>query len=633
MNDFDTVNMNKLQKARYYLREYGWEYTKNRALKKLGIKVPEESEYKNWLRKRMAGPSDLEAQKEKTFPFYPTIDVVIDETPGLLAGSDAVSMTLEGNAKELLRTIKKQSYPAIGAIRELQKDEGTSVEAELKKCKGEVIVFAQADTMLSPDLFFEYVKAFNEHPEVQMIYTDEDCGTADGKTRFRPYFKPDIAPELLTSFQYIGPVFAVKKELCLRIMEEEELPEDLEILGNGWYEGVLLLTEYLTAQEPKIQAPDDIGSVHPRSIYHIAKPLVTRVTRKDFTGFYRLLSAEQGDYIKKHLDRAGQQGIVEMSDAAGFFHVRYALPDPKPLVSVLIPNKDHVEDLSRCIQSFLQTNDYPAYELIIVENNSTDPETFAWYEKTFGAAYEAGKPVEGKVTDREGHAHRVVVVTYQGGFQFSAINNLGAKYAKGELLLLLNNDTEIRTGQTIGELVSGALLPGFGGSGAMLYYDDGTIQHGGVIYKIGGFAANALWSLTDRDEQYFPYSVTAREMSGCTAACLMLRREAFDAAGGFDEELAVALNDVDLCLKVRQAGYKILFNPYAKLFHYESKSRGSEEETKEKQDRFNREISYFQGKWQEEIDRGDPYYNVNQTLHYANYSLELAEDNRGRYHC
>lgn len=633
MNDFDTVNMNLFQKAKYYFKEYGWEYTKNRALKKLGIKVPEESEYKNWLRKRMAGAAELEAQKSEPFPFYPTIDVMIDGTKGLSAGSDAKSMTLEGNTKDLLRTVKKQSYPAIGAIRELKKGEGTSVEAELRKCKGEVIVFAQADTILSPELFYEYAKAFNEHPEAQMIYTDEDCGTPDGKVRMRPYFKPDIAPELLTSFQYIGPVFAVKKDLCTRIMEEEELPEDLEFLGNGWYEAVLFLTEYLSAREEKIRTPDDIGCVHPRSIFHIAKPLVTRVTDKDFTGFYRLLSADQAVFIKKHLIRTGQEGTVEMSDVPGFFHVKYALPDSQPLVSVLIPNKDHIDDLKRCIDSFLETNDYPAYELIVIENNSTEPETFAWYEKTFGVTFTAEESVEGQITDREGREHRVAVVTYQGGFQFSAINNLGARYAKGELLLLLNNDTQIRTKDTIGELVAGALLPGFGASGAMLYYEDGTIQHGGVVYKIGGFAANALWSLTDRDEQYFPYSVTAREMSGCTAACLMLRREAFDAAGGFDEKLAVALNDVDLCLKVRQAGYKILFNPYAKLFHYESKSRGSEEETKEKQDRFNREIAYFQGKWQEEIDRGDPYYNVNQTLHYANYSLELAEDNRGRYHC
>lgn len=632
MNDFDTVNMNKLQKARYYLREYGWEYTKNRALKKLGIKVPEESEYKNWLRKRMAGPTELEAQKSETFPFYPTIDVVIDGTKGLLAGSDAKSMTLEGNTKDLLRTIKKQSYPAIGAIRELKKGDGASVEAELRKCKGEVIVFAQADTILSPELFYEYVKAFNEHPEAQMIYTDEDCGTADGKVRMRPYFKPDISPELLASFQYIGPVFAVKKELCERVTEGD-LPEDLEILGNGWYEGVLFLTEYLQAQEEKIKTPDDIGTVHPRSVCHIAKPLVTHVTGKDFTGFYRLLSAERSDYIKKHLSRTGRAGTVEMSDVPGFFHVRYQVPDPKPLVSVLIPNKDHIDDLKRCLTSFLETNDYPSYEFVIVENNSTEPETFAWYEKATGTPYNAAVPMEGQITDKAGRSHRIVIVTYQGGFQFSAINNLGAKYAKGELLLLLNNDTQIRTKETIGELVASALQPGFGASGAMLYYDDGTIQHGGVIYKIGGFAANALWSLTDRDERYFPYSVTAHEMSGCTAACLMLRRAAFDAAGGFDEELAVALNDVDLCLKVRQVGYKILFNPYAKLYHYESKSRGSEEETKEKQDRFNREISYFQGKWQEEIDRGDPYYNVNQTLHYANYSLELAEDNRGRYHC
>ena len=166
----------------------------------------------------------------------------------------------------------------------------------------------------------------------------------------------------------------------------------------------------------------------------------------------------------------------------------------------------------------------------------------------------------------------------------------------------------------------------------MLYYPDGTIQHGGVTIKIGGFAANSLWSLTDRDETYFPYSVTKREMTACTAACLMIRREAFEKAGGFHEELAVALNDVDLCLRIRKSGFKILFCPEARLTHFESKSRGMEDDPK-KQERFQREIALFQEIWQETIDAGDPYYNVNQTLHYANYSIELAEDNRGRYKC
>ncbi len=628
MNDFDTVNMNKFQKAIYYFREYGWEYTKNRALKKLGIKVPEETEYMNWLRKRCPGKTELEEQKGKRFPFMPTLDVIIDETPQLKAGSSLMDYALPGDKTALLQSLKKQTYGAVGEIRAAK--EGEDLKALIGELHGEVVLFAQADTVLSPDYCFEVVSLFNEKPNAKMIYTDEDS-RSDEKHRFRPYFKPDIAPELLLSFQYIGGVFAVRRALLDEVLAGIESGEEKGFFGNWWYELISCLLVHLLAEEPEPSSPDDIGEVHPRTVCHVTKPVFSVYAPKDFQGFRRILSESQLASAKRHLERLHRRGEVTASDVPGFFCVKYDLPEKKPLVSVLIPGKDHFQDLDQCIRSLLKRSDYPEYEFIIAENNSTEPETFAGYERLCGGTYSADIPLEGKVSDHDGKEHRIVVATWKEGFNYSGINNFAARFAKGELLLLLNNDTEFRDERGLSELVASALLPGVGGAGAMLYYGDDTIQHGGVVYKIGGFAANALWSLTDRDEAYYPYSVTAREMSCCTAACLLLRREAFEAAGGFDEKLAVALNDVDLCLKVRRGGYKIMFNPNARLFHYESKSRGSEEETKEKQDRFNREIAYFQEKWQEEIDRGDPYYNVNQTLHYANYSIELAEDNRGRY--
>lgn len=630
MNDFDTVNMNRLQKAVYYFREYGWEYTKNRALKKLGIRVPEESEYMNWLRKRSPGRKELDAQRRRSIPGAPVMDVVIDETPGLCCGSSTTRDTLPGDARELLKSLKGQTYPATGTVYRVSKERGDSLATLPREFNGEVVVFAQADTLLSPDLFHAYADSFAEHPDIELIYTDEDCGTADGKHRMRPYFKPDIAPELLLSFPYIGTVFAVRTSLLERIIPVLSR-EGIEPFGNGWYALQLAMVGYLAAEEPAIAVPDDIGTVHPRSVLHIPRPLFTKLVEKEPEGFYRVFPENQKEYVKGYLKRFGLAGEVMETDVPGFLKVSYALPEKKPLISILIPSKDHFEDLDKCIRSLLDVNEYPEFEIIIAENNSTEPETFAYYDRLTGQTYDADRAVRGEIAGKNG-THRITVVTWKDGFNFSGINNFAAKHAEGELLLLLNNDTEVRDPGTLTELVRSLMAPGVGASGAMLYYGDGTIQHGGIVYKIGGFAANALWSLTDRDEKYYPYSVTAREMSGCTAACLLLKREAFDAAGGFDETLGVALNDVDLCLKVRQAGYKILFNPYARLFHYESKSRGSEEENKEKQDRFNREIAYFQSKWQDEIDRGDPYYNVNQTLHYANYSIELAEDNRGRYH-
>ncbi len=214
------------------------------------------------------------------------------------------------------------------------------------------------------------------------------------------------------------------------------------------------------------------------------------------------------------------------------------------------------------------------------------------------------------------------MVVWEGGFNYSAINNFAVKSAKGELFLFLNNDTEFMEERTLRELVNSVLKPGVGACGAMLYYGDDTIQHAGVIIGMGGFAAHALWSLTDRDEKYFPFSLCEREVSAVTGACLMVRRAAYEKAGGMGEEFVVALNDVDFCLKIREAGYQILFNPYAKLYHYESKSRGYED-TAEKQARFAKEIGLFQERWKREIEEGDPYYNPNLTLHRADYSMDI----------
>lgn len=666
MNDFDTVNMNKAQKAVYYLREYGWAYTKNRALKKLGIPIAEETEYMNWLRKHSASKADLERMCSETMSEMPVIDVLIDTTDCYTAGSTQMTFEMRGDASALKKSIKKQAYPGIGKVKTLS--EGASLEGALHEMKGDVVVFASADVMFSPELFYQYAKAFADDPKVQMIYTDEDCGTADGKHRMKPYFKPDISTELLCCFQYIGGVFAVKRETLLRLADRcEDDPDGLELTGNGWYDLVFWLVEMLAEEEKAAgtssethhtdekpeekdvvesgnvsckreqedtitcgntrykHEKDDISRVHPTSVFHVPQVLFTKLTGAKFEGFYRRLD-DQKEYIARHLARTAKKGKADTFDVPGFYHVKYALPEKKPLVSILIPTKDHTDDLDVCVQSILHVNTYRNFEIVLIENNSDQSETFSYYEKILGKAYDPDTVNE--CTLPEGQ--KIKIVTWKGEFNYSGINNFGAKAAEGALLLLLNNDTEIMQPDAIEELVSATLLDGVGGAGAMLYYDDDTIQHGGVVYKIGGFAANALWSLTDRDEKYYPYSVTMREMSCVTAACMMLRREAFDAAGGFDEKLCVALNDVDLCLKVRSAGYKYIFNPFAKLHHYESKSRGMET-TPEKQERFNREIAYFQEKWQREIDLGDPYYNVNQTLHYANYALELAEDNRGRY--
>ena len=537
MNDFDTVNMNKLQKAKYYLKEYGFAYTMDRGLKKLGFPISSDLEYTGWLKRRRKG-----LEKE-------------------MKGSERVRILTE---EELA---------------------GKTTAPEVEE---ELVIFKGRDTVLDEAYLPELMKAASENKNALLFYTDSDLISKN--RRFRPYFRPDWSPELLLTFPYVGEVFAVRKELLKKI--EYGFP----LTGNWWYELILRLSAVLKEEE----------------VWHISFPLWSKKVEKGFQGFYRPSDPKLKRAIEEHIKRQGWKGeVCPVPGAEGFYYVKWAM-EREPLVSVLIPNKDHIGELSTCIDSLLKVNTYSNIEILIVENNSEEKETFDYYESL--------------------KDERIRVVSYEGGFNYSAINNFAAKNAKGELLLLLNNDTEVLAPEALRTLAAAALRPGCGAAGAMLYYPDGTIQHGGVTIKIGGFAANSLWSLTDRDETYFPYSVTKREMTACTAACLMIRREAFEKAGGFHEELAVALNDVDLCLRIRKSGFKILFCPEARLTHFESKSRGMEDDPK-KQERFQREIALFQEIWQETIDAGDPYYNVNQTLHYANYSIELAEDNRGRYKC
>lgn len=577
MNDFDTVNMNKAQKTMYYLKEYGLDYTMRRAMKKLGFKVDEESEYMTWMRKQKCSTKELTKQAEEQFAFMPTVAVLVDG-----CGSE------KNDAGFTKAAFKKQSYHAKSVTIALEQ---ISVSHLLETEDAGVFVFAASGVQPRDNFLYSCIKAMNgqvrllyegEGKEARMqpelVYTDEDCLSLDDKRYTRPFFKPDKSMELLCNFQYVGGLFAVRREVLMQLKNA-----DVEIFGNGWYD---LMFHCFETTEKVAHLPEVLFAKH----------------AKEGTNFVRTQDNGAKRYIERHLSRMQVDGTVVNSEVPGFFHVKYAMRG-NPLLSIVIPNKDHIDILNQCIQSVLHANTYKNFEIIIAENNSTEPETFDYYEKI-------------KKED-----NRINVVYWKKEFNYSAINNFAAQFAAGELLLFLNNDTELINPDSFGEMASYCYRPGVGAAGAMLYYEDDTIQHGGVVIKIGGFAANALWSLKDRDERYYPYSVTAREFTACTAACIMVKKSVFQKVGGFDEKLCVALNDVDLCMKVRKTGNLIIFNPYATLHHYESKSRGLEN-TPEKQERFNREIAYFQSKWEAELAAGDPYYNKNQTLHRADYSMD-----------
>ena len=307
--------------------------------------------------------------------------------------------------------------------------------------------------------------------------------------------------------------------------------------------------------------------------------------------------------IQAHYDRCGIDAEVSAEQLNGIYRSKYRLKE-QPLVSVIIPNKDHTEDLDKCIRSIEEKGTYKNIEYIVIENNSQKKETFAYYEKL-----QAENP-------------KVKVVFWEREFNYSAINNYGVGFAKGEYLLFLNNDTEIINPDCIEELLGYCMRDDVGIVGARLYYEDDTIQHVGVIIGLGGVAGHTFVGEPKDSLGYFGRIVTAQDYSAVTAACLMTKRKVFEKVNGFEEKLAVAFNDVDFCLKVREAGYLVVYNPYAELHHYESKSRGLED-TEEKVLRFQGEIRTFQYRWKEILNEGDPYYSPNLTLDKTDFSLRI----------
>lgn len=310
---------------------------------------------------------------------------------------------------------------------------------------------------------------------------------------------------------------------------------------------------------------------------------------------------------------------VERGITYGFYHPIYEIRKEngaEPLVSVIIPNKDHIRDLDLAIRSLL-SGSYRNVEIIVVENNSVEPETAAYYEKI-------------QQEFPEGQTVSVRVITWKSEFNYSLINNFGVRYAKGDYLLFMNNDIELLGRESLREMMMYAQRPEVGAVGARLLYPDGQIQHGGVVLGFGGIAGACFIGIHDSENSYMHRAKCIQDYSAVTAACMLSRREVFDAVGGFTGELKVAFNDIDFCMKLRSLGYLVVYNPYALFHHYESKSRGLED-TPEKVERFNREIVCFAKRWREILRQGDPYYHPALTLRKSNFSLrDLKQEEIGK---
>lgn len=589
-------------KGTRYLKMHGAGALLQKVVRKATNQEPGPIPYEKWLPKHVPTPGQLENQRRSQFPYSPLISVVVPlyKTPerylkqmiGSLQNQTYENWELclsdgsggESPIKTLLESYQREDHRIKVCFHDKPMQISENTNAAIGLAEGELIAFADHDDVLTPDALFECVKALNEQQEISVLYSDEDKMTMDGNKFFQPHFKPDFNIDLLCTVNYICHLFVVRREIIEQVgMLRKEYD------GAQDYDFIFRCVEYA-------------GRKH---IYHIPRVLYHWRCHEDSTAENpesKKYAFEAGKKaILAHYDRIGVKASVENGEYLGLYRTHY-IRDYDPLISIIIPNKDHTDDLERCIRAIEEKSSYRNYEYVIVENNSTEKTTFAYYRK---------------LEQENPKAH---VVYWEGKFNYSAINNFGISHAKGEYLLLLNNDTEIINADCLEELLGYCMRSDVGAVGARLYYEDETIQHAGVVIGFGGIAGHCFVQQKRGESGYCHRIICAQDYSAVTAACMMVKRKAYDMAGGLSEELEVAFNDIDFCLKLQKAGFLVVYNPYAELYHYESKSRGLDD-TPEKVARFAREIETFEKRWPEILKDGDPYYNPNLTLDSQDFSL------------
>ena len=609
----DLCNGETVKVAFSFLKKHGLKAMLHKSMSKLkGLDY--DYIYNEWFEKTRSSKEEIAAQREHKFEKEPKISIVIP-----------LYKTDDNLLKELIESVLNQTYANFelcfadgspeGFGKEnilkayAQKEErivykilgenlgiADNTNEALKLATGDYVAFCDHDDILPEYALYEVVKAINENPNADFIYSDEDKIDIAGKTVFEPQFKPDFNKDMLRSVNYICHLLVVKKNLLEKLKGFDKA-----------YDGAQDYDFILRASEQAKQI------VHiPKVLYHWRYHMNSTASNPES----KLYAFEAGERaIKAHFQRT-EPGLsiesIEKGIDYGIYHTSFNIKEE--LISVIIPNKDHSEDLDKAIRSLLKGS-YKELEIIIVENNSTGKETFAYYENI------------------QKEFSNVRVVVWEREFNYSAINNFGVKHAKGEYLLFLNNDVELKNPDSVKEMFYFMQREDVGICGCRLLYEDDTIQHAGVVIGFGGIAGHTFIGLHETQNSYCHRAMIAQDYSAVTAACMMSKKSIFESVGGFSEELAVAFNDIDYCMKVRALGKLVVYTPYAVLYHYESKSRGLED-TPEKVERFNREIATFMKKWGDILEKGDPYYNPNLTLRKSNFALrDLLKERIGEpYH-
>ena len=642
------ITVSNVKKGMRYLKHYG--------VKEFFIRLQEKREaesipYEPWYEAHKATPEQLARQRKESGKWQdaPQISIVVP-----------LYCTKETFLREMIASVQAQSYenwqlcladaspregencPETGRIvaeyaaqdkrivyAALAENLGIAenTNAAIALATGDWIAFMDHDDLLAPDALYEAVLLMRRgsrrgtaaecagllHPQEQdavyeLIYTDEDKVDMEGNVHFQPHLKPDINIDLLRSNNYITHFTMVSRALYSHVGGLRA-----EFDGAQDYDFILRCVEQAQA----------VGHV-PRILYHWRSPQES-TSSNPFSKQYAVDAGRRA--IVEHLKRTGVRGEVTATKDMGFYTVRYETQG-EPLVSIIIPNKDEVESLEKCLSS-IEKSSYTNYEVIIAENNSCE-KTFSYYKKIAPDCVEKNGTVcyEGRLSGGQ----RLCVAVWKEGFHYSKLNNFGVSFAKGEYLVLMNNDIEMLSGTWMSEMLGTCQRREVGAVGAKLYYPDDTVQHAGIVVGIGGSARgigqNMFAGLKRGRSGYLHKASLAMDYSAVTAACLMTKRSVYEAVGGFADELAVAFNDVDFCLKIRAMGLLVVYQPRVEAYHYESKSRGSED-TPEKVARFQTEIEYMRETWIGILKNGDPYYNPNFSPYASDYALRDNRRSRG----
>ena len=633
-----------IEKVKFYIKRYGFFSTFKKVFKRI-FKIKEnrktnQEAYQIWMEKNTPNEDELEKQKTTKFTYAPKISVVVP-----------MYNTDEKFFQDLIESLNNQTYAnwelclADGSPKKnenlekyyeknkkikynfLGKNEGISENTNeaIKMATGDYVGFLDHDDILSEEALFQVVKVINQDLKTDFIYTDEDK-IDENYERFEPYFKPDYSPETLECNNYITHFVVVKKEIIEKIGKLNS-----EFNGAQDFDFVLRATKVAN------------------KIIHISKVLYHWRVHKNSTAYIadtKNYAFEAGKkVIEADLKREGKSATVEFGqEVPGIYKIKYEVIG-NPKVSILIPNKDNIKLLKKCITSILKFTTYENYEINIIENNSEKKETFKYYEelvknskikilnfnkhtvfdingekslenKTLNKGLEKNN-IEKNIENIETKENELQKVSE---FNYSALINFGVKNVDAEFVLQLNNDTKLITKDWLEIFIGYAQNSEIGAVGARLYYEDKTIQHAGIIVGVSEIAGNALVNLPYGKHAYFGREAATRNVLAVTGACLFARRSLYYEVGFMDEkEFKVAFNDVDFCLKLYENGYRNVYNPYIELIHYESKSRGYEI-SEEKEERFEKEANNFKRKWSKYI-KYDPYYNKNLSRKTVNYDI------------